>query len=138
MKQFCKDCVYYMSGKCGLNGEAAPIDACNKFYNERYECAICHKPIYHEQVIYDDALKQSICPSCLDHLSSCSFCAHADTCAYEQDPSPLPKVIQRKTPFGITQSRNPEREQALCTKCSCWNNGCSRQGEPCSNFKGIM
>lgn len=131
MKQFCKDCAYSNETQCNITGKLLPPEACSEFYNTPFHCSICHKQIHHTQVIYDSKTESTICPECLERLSSCDFCSHADRCAYQQDPSTLPKIIQQRTPFGVTQTKNPEREQLLCTTCVCWHDNSCARGSSC-------
>ena len=65
-------------------------------------------------------------------------------CSFENDPSPLPKIVQKQVRQGnmtaITQVRNPERIEITCKKdCPCYDPEfeCLRQFGTCGKCENI-
>lgn len=100
------------------------------------QCTQCGKPILGKEVFISADLKAIFCKRCISLLGSCYTCEKAAQCAFEQDPSPLPKqvaqVIQQGNVTMQTIIRNPEREKITCQAgCPCWHEewGCGRAAD---------
>lgn len=96
-------------------------------------CKLCGKQVEGAQLCYSVDLEEVFCNNCIYLLGGCYSCGNVVSCAFEQDPSPLPKIVVQTVQQGNmtmqTQIRNPEREAITCkTKCPCWNEewGCGR------------
>jgi hypothetical protein len=78
------------------------------------------------------------CEQCAPFFNTCYLCTNNALCEFETNPSPIPKQVQQVIRQGnITAQaviRNPEREEAFCTACTCWNGYCSRQFGCCGNY----
>lgn len=92
-------------------------------------------------VITEDAY---ICRDCYSKHDTCALCENGYICSFETDPSPLPKVVMQTIRRGNmtmqTQVKNPERFQAFCLKCECFNkeeNICGKEDSWCKNYKEI-
>ena len=92
-------------------------------------------------VINENAL---ICIDCLRALTRCPGCTSYINCAFENDPSPVPKTIVKTFQQGPAvfqaQIRNPQRMEMFCQKCGCWNSEyeyCCREDEWCPKHKEI-
>ena len=76
-----------------------------------------------------------ICPTCYsNYMTNCATCTKSQKCAFETDPSPIPKLIQRQYRQGpmtsVIQEKNPERIAITCQKgCECYSEekGCLRE-----------
>lgn len=82
-----------------------------------------------------------MCPRCAQALNTCNFCTNAVTCAFESDPSPIPKQVAQTIRQGNmtmqTVIRNPERVKAFCFDCTCFNEEellCRRENGWCSSY----
>ena len=122
-------------------------DFCSKHCNEIPVCAICGQEMLKENSILDfkngDHIR-TICQQCNELLSTCTLCRHGQKCAYDDDPSPIPKLIQKQVRQGpmisVTQEINPERVAITCAKgCTCYDpeNGCLRQYNTCGKCDSI-
>ena len=111
---------------------------CPHYRKDLIKCTNCGR-ILLTSPVYDG--EDTFCAECAKLSGTCGLCRNLTTCAYESDPSPLPKVVQRREERDgmvfITTGRNPEREQALCTTCNCWlpDLGCCRQYATCGNYE---
>ena len=132
----CNECVYCGGTICAVTQQPTTPNnnACASFSNVPYECAICHRPIFHKDVIYDSKTNQIVCHTCCDRLSSCNNCDNGRTCLFESSPSKTPKQIQKQfrqgNMIGQTVIKNPDRIEETCKKdCPCWdsiNECCNR------------
>lgn len=135
----CKTCGFRVSesGKCRLFGSAKENDDfCS---NHNYNPSICSrcgaytlKPIIENNTIY--------CQKCAEEIETCAGCDNSQRCEFEQNPSPIPKYVQKQIRQGpmISQItvKNQKRIDEFCTKCICWNaeiNDCGRQFNWCAN-----
>ena len=106
-------------------------------------CDVCHRITPKaEYIIYNEYI---ICANCAPQLRTCALCCHNQNCAFETDPSPLPKIIQQKIQRGnmtiVNQVRNPEREAVTCQKnCKCYSEtfGCMRRFNHCECAEAPM
>lgn len=134
---------------CGFSGLNAPqvcalsglkIDAddyCSKHRRNLIKCSICGQIIVSDGIIDNGHL---ICKVCFSNSNSCIICRFGNTCSFQTDPSPLPKMINKEVRQGnmiaVTQVMNPERIHITCEKgCKCFDkeNGCLKQIGSCPN-----
>lgn len=109
-------------------------------YKTSYEvCAVCGQPILEGGVMEEDKV---FCNNCGHQLGKCATCVNSAQCAFETDPSPVPKVIQRTVRQGNMAStfpaRNPSRVEITCKKgCCCFDEekGCMREFSFCDRWK---
>ena len=84
-----------------------------------------------------------LCANCYQYCNTCRLCASSVYCAFEQDPSPLPKQVMQTIHQGNAVMQrpimNPERVKALCPSCSCYDMelGCLRQYGTCGGYKEV-
>lgn len=108
-------------------------------------CEICHRLIVGASVLTPDGDKwHLLCDECAEQLGTCAFCKNAVSCAFEDDPSPIPKLVQKQFRQGnmttVTTVMNPERIRQTCEKgCHCFNPefGCMRQFHYCKEMNHI-
>ena len=105
------------------------------------QCETCGRPTDQQVLCPDGDIWHILCPNCASQLNSCSFCKKVNTCLFETDPSPLPKMIQKQIRQGpmisVTTEKNPEREKITCQNgCLCYLEewGCMRQFHWCKNM----
>lgn len=141
----CRDCAYFAApNKCALGKNVQSNDPkCSDFSTQKYFCDICHQQIHHTQVIYDAESNKVLCTGCLSRLSTCDNCHNATHCAFNDDPSPLPKQIQQRVqqgPFGGTMIvDNPERQAITCAKgCQCWDGTSCLRSTGCAHLDKIL
>lgn len=151
MIKYCKSCALANLKllKCRRFGHNIHPDEdfCSKHCNEIPVCAICGQEMLKENSILDfkngDHVRV-ICQKCNELLNTCTLCQHGQKCAFDDDPSPIPKLIQKQVRQGpmisVTQVMNPERVAITCTKgCICYDpeNGCLRQYNTCGKCDSI-
>lgn len=85
-----------------------------------------------------------ICNNCYAYLYTCALCTQGHECSFENDPSPLPKQVQKVIRQGNmtmqTVIQNPERVDITCRKlCSCFSEefGCLKANGVCGNYKEV-
>lgn len=127
----CKTCrlAALAQNRCQLTG--LPISAddfCSRHTTEALGvCYSCHRPLLPEGTILvkSDDSYLIFCQECASKLSSCAFCRKAQTCEFETNPDPTPKVtvqqVQKGNMVMQTQIKNPERIKKFCSFCCCWN-----------------
>ena len=137
----CKTCALAglkAPGVCSLSGlKVTDTDFCSSHRRSLSICSICGAVILENACIDEGHL---VCPNCLSQINSCRVCRKAMHCAFEEDPSPIPKAISQQIRQGngifVTSVRNPERIRETCQKgCECFDdkNGCLRQICFCNN-----
>ncbi len=104
-------------------------------------CSRCGRQGPAQAFLWVDGKNELLCEQCYSVLDTCQSCGAAQSCAFETDPSSLPKVVMRQVRQGNmvmqTQVRNPDREEITCKKgCKCYNEefGCQRQVGCCANY----
>lgn len=117
-------------------------DFCSNHVKSTWKCECCGNEYWGNPIISMSIDEKTgavsmidaiICSMCNDNIWTCRTCAHIDECAFETDPSPLPKVVQKQIRQGnmtaVTQVMNPERIAITCEKnCHCWHDfSCSKQ-----------
>lgn len=143
-------------GQCALaqhNGGICPVfnrapatddTGCPMFTLELVNCSICGALINPNYAILelDDNNKVSFtCGNCQKQWGTCATCIHSSTCAFETDPSPIPKMIQQEFRQGnmrtIQTVANPSRIDITCKNgCPCFDPelGCLKQNNLCNNW----
>jgi hypothetical protein len=123
---------------CLLSGRTIDpaADFCSSHLREPPRCAECGKitlsPIFENE--------QTFCSQCAEAITTCFGCSLASNCAFETDPSPIPKVVVKTVRQGPmvtqTQVRNPDRIAITCKlNCHCWNGEyCGREDNWCSKY----
>ena len=104
------------------------------------KCEICGVELQIEIIDITDEIPHFICLNCAKQRHSCNFCTHGVGCSFEEDPSPLPKLIvktmQKDNMTMQAKISNPERIEITCKKdCFCFEPefGCLRQFNTCGN-----
>ena len=107
-------------------------------------CETCGRPIDQQVLCPDGDSWHILCSDCASYLNTCAFCKKVDTCTFETDPSPLPKMVQKQIRQGpmitVTEIMNPERIRQTCEKdCDCFdaNFGCMRQFYYCERMDHV-
>lgn len=151
MKKYCKTCglADLRQQRCKVTN--LPIDPlkdfCSKHDNTTIYCETCHQQLIRDSVYWVHDLDWNWhchCIECVKTLSSCSFCKKARTCAFENDPSSLPRTIQKQIRQGnqiyITEVPNPARIDITCKNgCSCYDieKGCLRENNYCERIDHV-
>lgn len=148
---YCKDCAWLTAhqGKHACYTLQKIIEKPDTEYcawglmpSELIPCDICKTPIYKPVIaILDHGKAIGICHNCYQKLGTCALCKHSDNCAFDTDPSPLPKMVQKQVSvqggYAITTIRNPDRVAITCEKnCKCYNKEeqyCMREDQTCIN-----
>jgi hypothetical protein len=150
---------YHVCGECVLRTNETQCNifkrninlsdrACPGFVgrDEVVTCAWCGTTFPTKQLtilISEGNQNQIICSNCASHTGTCATCLHGRECAFENDPSPLPKIVQKVVQQGpmktVTQVKNPDRIAITCAKgCPCYDaeNGCLPEldGHTCGNY----
>ena len=107
---------------------------------EDTRCDYCGSPLK-PFVINENALA---CMNCLQSFNTCRMCSESQTCAFETDPSPLPKVVVQTIRQGPAvlqmQVKNPERVKLFCFPCKCFDQDdlfCRREEGWCREYNEI-
>ena len=145
----CANCAYYnptQSTSVLRQAKTEAEDFCSKYTTEPIVCATCQSYIIGSSFV--EKIPNGwieICANCAKALSTCAGCKHGAYCAFEQDPSPLPKIVTQTLKQGNaimqTQVPNPERIRLLCEKCSCFSiedKACNRVFSQCGNHISIL
>ena len=103
-----------------------------------YTCEICGNQIVN--YIYDSG--KIICGNCYEKLNTCLGCRHGQHCQFEENPSPIPKVVMQTIRQGNSimqmQVKNPERIKICCEGCACFEKeGCKRLFSICGEYNFI-
>lgn len=114
-------------------------DFCSKHQPQLEHCEICGKLTL--DTIIDVSIEGEfhfLCADCASARNTCRFCFHNILCSFENDPSPLPKMVIKTINQGNmlmqTQVPNPDRIRETCQKnCKCFDAeiGCLRQNNYC-------
>lgn len=137
----CNTCGLRSGTGCMLTGLQVDSekDFCSHHTFELRQCSICGKGILSGAIVSGGKL---YCSDCAKLIDTCVTCAMQDTCAFDTDPSSLPKAVMKQVRNGNmimqTQVRNPEREKITCHNCSCWfDNKCNKTEENynCEKYK---
>lgn len=136
------------SGQCSILKMvvAENQDACPRYADEGnvITCELCgRRTVVDNSVIYNEERVHLVCGDCADKSGTCYTCLERKTCPFETDPSPLPKVVQRRIQQGpmveIAQIKNPERINITCRAgCPCWDEEsftCGKEQGWCCSYK---
>lgn len=135
----CDECI--INQNCSLrtinpSNCKEPIATANLF-----TCEMCGSKYLPHKATIEAHTGKVICPTCAQFMAACGSCQFSEGCAFETDPSPLPKVITQTIQQGNMriqqQIRNPAREEITCKNCKCYNetNHCMRPFlSRCVNF----
>lgn len=104
-------------------------------------CDYCGNPA--SSIINEDNLK-CMCAQCFSMTKTCAMCVEGGKCAFETDPSPLPKQVQKTIRQGNmvlqTVVKNPDRIRETCQfGCICFHEefGCLKENGTCGNYKEV-
>ena len=144
----CRKCGYVdlAQSKCKVTGRKVDLDKdqCSTFNDDPRRCDVCHGLMVTGGIVEEvNGNYYTLCPKCSDAISECFGCEHSETCVFESDPSPLPKMVMRQVQQGNaimqTQMRNPDREKCTCALyCKCWDGetkSCNREFNICPEHK---
>ena len=143
-KGYCDTCAFAGLNQpafCALKNKIVKAtDYCSEHRNSVTTCDICGNIILASGIIDSNHI---ICSQCFSVIHTCAVCKHVDSCAYQTDPSPLPKTIPQQVRQGniiaVTQVINPERVRITCQKgCKCYSkeNDCLKQNNSfCGNHE---
>jgi ribosomal protein S27E len=148
---YCKTCALANTKilKCRLFGhDINPNeDFCSKHSTEIITCDICGREMVKSQSVIEVQNGDHIrvmCHDCNSHMNTCVMCKNSQSCAFEDDPSPIPKTIQKKVRQGpvvaVTEVINPERVNITCKAgCVCYDPelDCLRQYGTCGRCENI-
>ena len=150
-KRTCGECALRQQtgGVCPLFNKAVSADegGCPSFTGTQIFCELCHNLIIGTgNALIDITIPgetHSICKQCQKLIGHCNTCRRASACAFETDPSDLPKVIQQQVRQGnmisVMTVKNPSRIDITCKKgCPCFDSeiGCLRESNnSCGNYK---
>ena len=108
------------------------------------QCETCGRQTDQQILCPDGDIWHILCPNCASQLNSCAFCKKVNTCLFEPDPSPLPKMIQRQTRNGpmisVITEKNPARVDITCKKgCDCFSSDfdCMKQFHYCERIDHV-
>lgn len=147
----CKNCLFLSDSSFCLRIQGTisfpdEVHNCPFYINKESAriCRICGQSIL-ASATYDSVAFLTFCPTCSAKYGTCELCKNAVTCAFEEDPNPLPKVIMKTFKQGNMviqqQVQNPERIAETCGKlCHCYSEefGCLRQYGNCNKFETII
>ena len=153
MDKFCKSCAVLAPNApvCQLKDiQVDPeVDYCSKHTTFLERCEICGRVLDKEHSILqfkDNTYVRTVCEKCNLLAKTCQLCKHVGKCFFETDPSPIPKIIEKRIQQGpmitVMQIRNPERVDYCCKekKCSCFSeeyNDCMKNYNYCENCEDI-
>ena len=145
--KICENCTFYRQNICALNdSQRNKNDYCSNFKKYLNICDCCGNE-HLQSFLYSWNNENYIilCDTCFQAASTCDLCVNESTCAFEQDPSPIPKQIMKNIRQGNimmrTSVKNPERVDKFCTNCHCFNveeNTCNKEFNYCGNQKPIF
>lgn len=129
-QQFCR--------RHGMQVDPA-TDFCSKHQGAVEYCEVCGKTILTATIdVSIEGELHFLCANCAQERNTCRFCSHNILCSFENDPSPLPKMvlktINQDNMVMQAQVMNPDRIRETCQKnCKCFDveNGCLRQNNYC-------
>lgn len=124
-------------------------DYCSKHQEKEVikTCDVCGRVIIgHSTIVYgkDESIKL-LCDNCYTAVGTCALCENAKYCAFEQDPSQIPIMIQKQVRQGnmsmVTTVKNPARIEITCKKnCKCYSEekGCLREFNHCGGIVDVF
>ena len=149
IRKYCRSCRLADPRRnvCSLSGVEIDLDTdfCSKHKSDLANCDICGNPTL-QPFLYKNSNNELIivCADCISKTNGCAGCQNGNYCDFEENPSPLPMMIQKQFRQGnmvqIITIRNPEREKATCQNgCSCYSEElkCMREFNWCKNIDYI-
>ena len=84
-----------------------------------------------------------LCQSCNNQVDTCNTCTKSTYCAFNEDPSSIPHMIEKHIRQGpmtaVVSEKNPERIAITCkVSCECFDEeiGCRRELDKwCDKYK---
>lgn len=148
----CGTCILpqYSGGTCPYFKQVMNKDdpACAKYTDTVITCELCGgvtTPAASYLDLTNPSKPHRVCGNCKQYYGHCAVCKNSISCAFENDPSPLPKMVQHEVRQGnmisVTQIMNPSRIEITCKKgCACFDpeNGCLRQNNTCGNYSMVF
>lgn len=108
------------------------------------QCETCGRPTEQQVLCPDGDNWHILCPNCAFQLNTCAFCKKVNTCTFETDPSPLPKMVQKQIRQGsmitVTTVKNPDRIAITCKMgCPCYDSEfeCMREFYYCERIDHV-
>lgn len=148
---YCRDCAFAnnINGAyiCTFFKVQKPIilngAACQFFQHKQYitQCDNCKANCIGAIIVQNGDTTKYLCGQCAAKIGYCQSCVQVSQCAFETDPSPIPKTISYRNGNTIftSSSKNPERIAITCKKgCPCWNDEeqyCYREENTCAKYK---
>lgn len=141
----CGDCAFWkhFNGQCPFLQSELPAESvgCAKFLASFSKCDVCgNQTTYTAIDLTNPEEPINICGQCAKMDGTCQLCKYS-YCAFEQDPSPIPKKVQKQIRQGnaviITEVLNPARIEKFCKDgCICFSEefGCLKQFKTCGNW----
>lgn len=126
----CRHCALYAADRklCAISKvPREPEDSCSSFLNEPPQCQICGNRFLPPEFYIPEGQKFVVsCGECAHNLSKCQTCAYGTYCDFQQNPIPLPQMVQIVRREGNMISSqpgpNPARVKETCMKnCKCFN-----------------
>ena len=149
IRKYCRSCRLADPRRnvCSLSGVEIDLDAdfCSKHKSDLANCDICSNPTL-QPFLYKNSNNEliTVCAECVSKINGCAGCQNGNYCDFEENPSPLPMMIQKQFRQGnmitVTTVMNPEREKITCQNgCSCHSEefGCMRKFNWCKNIDYI-
>ena len=149
IRKYCRSCRLADPRRnvCSLSGVRIDLDAdfCSKHKNDFADCDVCGSPTL-QQFLYKNSNHEliTVCADCVGKVNGCAGCQNGIHCDFEENPSPLPKTVQKqfrqRNMITVTTVMNPERVLITCKNgCKCFNeeNGCMRQFNYCEKGEYI-
>ena len=147
MSTTCKTCALRrpQDSLCLLNNRKVhpENDFCSKHQQELSTCSICGQPMIDFVIEINEDQVRFVCINCHSLSNTCTRCRNKSSCAFETDPSPIPKVVEKTIKQGpmisVTKVKNPSRIDITCReKCSCFDPsfGCLKENNTCANYIG--
>lgn len=152
IKKTCGTCVlprYTRDGLCPFFKKkmSDTNPSCTEHRENINICDLCGNPFLEPATLthYKDEWKIT-CERCESLSGACPTCKKSNTCSFETDPSPLPKMVQRVVRQGpaqmMTMEKNPDRINITCKAgCNCWSaegGYCMRENGTCGYYIHIF
>lgn len=119
-------------------------DYCSHHNPNPERCEYCNNVIIDKSVIVPSSNSlHFLCEKCALAINTCQFCKNSNKCDFETNPSPIPKVIQKKIQQGpmiqVMQVKNPERIKITCEAgCPCYiYELCAKEYGNCERIESI-
>lgn len=144
----CGNCAMadFQRNQCRLLGHSiGREDFCSKFTTSILTCDNCGRPMPTNVSILCETSTpgeyKNLCLNCYNLLNTCHTCENNRSCAFQEDNSGIPKVIQQQVRQGpmtvINQVMNPDLVNITCRNgCACFNEetGCCRGNSYCDKY----